>query len=145
MFNPAALLKLASFEAIRGAVRWYDEQPREGTGKIGPGILTDVIRDGGMEGYGVAEACPCTRELCQEWQLVIVELERILSEDDWIIRYAPWMALLHPHSHDVAGWTLGAEAWVPDWLGKRRAGIRRAAGCPVHVVACESQPTPMEA
>jgi hypothetical protein len=142
VFAPGPLVESVSAEAIEGAIRWYDEQPRRGPGAIGAGALYDAIRDGGMPGYGAPgeeTLCPWTPELAQEWQLVIVELERIVSEDDWIIRYAPWVPHLHPHSHDVTGWTLGAQAWVPDWLGKRRAGIRRAAGCPVQIVVCEDE------
>jgi hypothetical protein len=134
--NPEELLRHAGAPAILGACRWFDEKPN-----AGPGLLAKVIREGGMpEMAPTAEpACPCTCELCQEWQLVLVELERVISEDDWIMRYAPWVPLLHPHSRDGQGWTLGAESWVPAWFGERRDGLRKAAGCPVAIVACEEE------
>lgn len=141
IIHPLTLLQAASPAAITGAIRWYDEQPREGSGAIGPGLLANVIRDGGMPGYGVAPAivpCPCTPELREQWELVIAHLERTVSEDDWVMRYAPWVPLIHPHAFDDAlGWTLAAEAWALSWIGARRLrGLREAAGRPVALVTC---------
>jgi hypothetical protein len=83
------------------------------------------------------DSCPLTPALVEQWASVVAELERISDEDDWIMRYAPWLGTVHPHSHEEStGWTLGIEAWALDWFGDRVKALRKAAGQPVVLVAC---------
>ncbi|HWF25208.1 MAG TPA: hypothetical protein VG275_07165 [Solirubrobacteraceae bacterium] len=129
--NPEELLRdYADASAILGACRWFDSKPN-----AGPGLLAKAIREGGMPDLApsLEPACPGTPELRARWQAAMASIPLDTPP-------AVWLSHVHPHSHDAAGWTLGAEAWVIDWIGRYLPPLRAAAGCPVSVVACEVGP-----
>lgn len=138
IFNPEKLLRLATADAIAGAIRWYDEQS-ERTATVSPGVLANAILDGGMPGYGettAAPACPCTPELEAEWAAALKVLDEAEADFELV-----WAQKCHPHRHDVAGWQVGAPAWVLGWLPKYLPAIRRMVGEQITTVACDPAPT----
>lgn len=142
IYKPGPLLAHATPDAIAGAIRWWDEH-RERDPQMSAGILANVITDGGMPGYGQAPACPWTPALAEAWSAVITRLEELSSEDDWIMRYAPWMPVIHPHIFsETTGWTLGAEPWALGWFGYRLKALRKAAGAPIALIACADTGAP---
>ena len=148
--NGGALITSIDADAILGAIRWYDEQPRHGKGAVGPGLLATVLRDGGMPGYGTAgtEACARTDELDAEWAIVVARLDELVAQEPAGIPMpytflACWVPLMHPHSHDTGGWTVAARtdtcAWIRSKPGRMRL-LSKVAGAPVRLIECDHPP-----
>lgn len=138
-YSAGKLLRMASVDAIEGAIRWYDEQLARPHSSISPGVLTNLIREGGMPGYGAkppAETCPLQGRDAQllktTWEALDARLAKAIGSQ-WEL----WSEGAHLHAVGKE-FVVACRSDLLSWFASRyRVIIERAAVVPVRFVVCE--------